>query len=168
MFCGGLDKSCNLRQLTTTIPFSLHKRAIKISLFLIIWNWRELLPTQNLVKRHLMWQQKPRRRLTQKSLSTELQRVYSRTLPKVVLARREQTKEHFHTATDRTGKKVCNSVWRRTSIRYMLFCFNCYSYLIYVFPCAFSAHRGPSWAMKLSTEAWLYPVSFTVDIVCPL
>ncbi len=67
-----------------------------MSLFLIIWYWRELLPTLILlVKRHLMWQQKPRRSLPHKSLSTELQRVYSRTLKKVALARREQTQRAF-------------------------------------------------------------------------
>lgn len=76
--------------------FSLYKCGIKISLFLVIWNWRELLPTQiHLVERCLMWQQKLRRSLTQKSLSTELQRVYSRTHPKVVLARWGQSQWAF-------------------------------------------------------------------------
>ncbi len=86
--------------------FSLYKRAIKMSLFLIIWYWRELLPTLILlVKRHLMWQQKPRRSLPHKSLSTERQRVYSRTVKKVALARREQTQRAFPHSNWQNRKK---------------------------------------------------------------
>lgn len=138
VFCGGLDKSCSVKQLSHCI-FNYINVLLKFPFFPIIWNWRDLLPTQiHLVKQHLIWQQKPRGGLTQKRLRTELQKVYSRKLLKIAPARREQTQRAFPHSSWQNRKKGLELLPRENlhqmhAICVVVIMFYLLSYLMYIF-----------------------------------